>query len=251
MKIIALYDTHIGFDYKGNANHINLNPIFRFIRDFKPDQIILGGDMHDWTPASHWIANQSIQLDGQNIQRCFKELHQYLLSPLKCVMPKHTKIKYLIGNHEDWLEQTMLLNRNGLGYWRLEDNIDLKKYNMNLFPFNYAYSPNKYFCYIHGVFTIQHHAKKTVETYRKSVFYGHVHDIQTYTAVSPIDVGDFYKGASVGCLCKLNPSYAHNKPNRWVNGFHFCHVDDKTGYFHDTQIVIVKGGFWANEKFYK
>jgi len=250
MKIVALYDSHIGFDYKGNQNHINLKPIFRFIADFKPDRIVLGGDMHDWTPASHWIANQSLQLEGQSIKRCFDELHRYLLDPLKMVMPKGCQMIFLLGNHENWLQQTLMLNRNGLGYWQMEDNIDLKKYNMKIIPVNKAWSVSNHLCYIHGIYTNQYHAKKTVEAYHKSVFFGHVHDIQVYTLVSPVDTDHFYKGASVGCLCKLNPSYALNKPNRWINGFHFNYVNDD-GTFHDTQVIIVKGAFRANGRYYK
>lgn len=251
MKIVALYDTHVGFDYKGNSNHINLKPIFRFIKDFKPDRVILGGDMHDWTPATHWIANQSIELDGQSIKRCFKELHEYLLNPILDAVPKSTEIIYLVGNHENWLEQTMLLNRNGLGYWSLQDNIDLKKFKMQIVPLNHAYNVNNHLCYIHGIFTTLYHAKKTVEAYRKSVLYGHTHDIQVYTAVSPVDVSEFYKAGSVGCLCKLNPAYGKNQPNRWVNGFNYCYIDDDTGYFQDNQVVIVKEKFWANGRLYK
>lgn len=250
MKIVALYDTHIGFDYKGNQNHINLKPIFRFIADFKPDRIVLGGDMHDWTPASHWIANQSLQLEGQSIKRCFDELNTYLLKPLS-MYARHCQIIYLLGNHEDWLQQTLMLNRNGLGYWQMEDNIDLKKYNMKIVPVNKAWSVSNHLCYIHGIYTTLYHAKKTVETYHRSVIYGHVHTFQSHILTSPVDSKLFYKGQSVGCLCNLNPNYMHNKPNAWVHGFHINYINDKTGYFHDVPIVIVNNTFWANGKFYE
>ncbi|MDP2365103.1 MAG: hypothetical protein Q8M94_15210, partial [Ignavibacteria bacterium] len=74
----------------------------KFINDFKPDMVILGGDIHDWTPASHWIANQSLLLDGQSIGKCYKELHDVLLNPLKEASP-NSKVIYLQGNHENWL----------------------------------------------------------------------------------------------------------------------------------------------------
>lgn len=244
MKIVALYDTHIPFNIK-------LDPIFDFIVDFKPDTIILGGDMHDWTAASHWIADQGSALDGQSIKKCYNELKDILLDPLRGAKPSHSRMVYLLGNHEDWLQQTINLNRNGRDYWEMENNIDLKGYRMELIPVNNPFVVNDHLCYIHGVYTNEYHAKKTVQAYHTSIFYGHVHDVQVYTQVSPISIDHFYKGASVGCLCNLNPSYMRNKPNRWVHGFHFCYVNDKTGAFHDTQVFIVKGAFWANGRYYK
>lgn len=241
LKIVGLWDLHIPF-------HIPLNNIFKFILDFKPDIIILGGDIHDWTPASHWIANQSVLLDGQSIKKCYHELHTILLNPLAEVKPKGSKTIFLEGNHEDWLDQTINLNRNGKGYWEIENNIDFKKLNMTLLPINVPYQVNENLAYIHGIYTNEYHSKKTVQAYHTSIFYGHTHDIQSYTQVSPIDASKFFKGQSVGCLCHMNPHYLKNKPNRWVNGFHYCYVQDK--FFHDVQVVIVKGRFWANGKYY-
>ena len=76
IKLVLLADTHIPY-------HIRLEPVFEFIKDFKPDKIILVGDMHDWTAVSHWIADQSRNLDGGIIQENYAELHKILLNPLK------------------------------------------------------------------------------------------------------------------------------------------------------------------------
>jgi predicted MPP superfamily phosphohydrolase len=242
MKIVALFDTHIPF-------HIKLGGVFRFIHDFKPDVVVLGGDMHDWTAASHWIANQSLSLDGKTIMKSYDELHKYLLLPLKEAMPKGCKVVFLPGNHEDWLSQTIQLSRNGLGYWELENNIDTKNFNMTILPINTPYRVNENLCYIHGIYTNEFHAKKTVQAYHTSVFYGHTHDVQTHLQISPIDIDRFYKGQSCGCLCSLSPSYLKNKPNKWVNGFHFGYVSGK--FFHDVQVIIVNNRFWANNKYYQ
>lgn len=242
MKIVALYDTHIPFNIK-------LDPIFDFILDFKPDTIILGGDMHDWTVASHWISNQSLQLEGTDIKKSYEELHSVLLNPLRAVIPPKSKIFYLTGNHEYWLSMCIDLDRRGRGYWEMKQNIDLKKFNMKILPFNIPYRVNSNLVYIHGTNLNDAHAKKTVQDYHTSVFYGHAHTIQSYVQVSPVDVNKFYKGQCVGCLCNLSPHFMQNRPNKWVHGFHYAHVDRK--YFHDVQVVIVNEKFWANGKYYK
>jgi len=243
MKIVGLPDIHIPFN-------INLRPIFKFISDFKPDVIVLMGDVHDWTPAAEWIGNQSLSLTIQTIKKCYEELHRVLLDPLREITKGKTQIKYLKGNHEYWLERAMALNANGIGYWGLEENIDTARYNLHIVPVNVPYRPCTNLIYIHGVYTNEYHAKKTVQAYHTSVLYGHTHDVQSHTVVSPIDVTHFYKGASTGCLCNLNPTYMKNKPNKWVHGFNFCYINEKTEAFHDTQVYIVNGGFWANGKYY-
>ena len=241
MKIVALFDTHI-------PDHIRLTPIFGFIRDFHPDLVVLGGDLHNFDPASHWIALQSMELDGKSLMKCYGELHRVLLKPLQDCVRRGTKIIYLTGNHEDWVRQTVNLNRNGQGYWELENNIPK---NITILPLNIPYRVNDNLAYTHGATAkTEYHAKKIVQDYHCSVFYGHTHDSQSYTSVSPLDVDKFYKAMSCGCLCNKNPSYAKNRPNRWVHGFHYCYVrKDET--FHDVFVTIVNGGFYAEGRYYK
>ena len=243
-RIVALWDTHIPFN-------IPLEGVYEFIKDFKPTKIILGGDIHDWTAASHWIANQGGTLDSGTIKENYEELKSTLFIPLSKAAPG-VQIIFLTGNHEDWLAQAIALNpKQGQGYWELENNLDLKKYNMKIIPVNTTYEASPNLVYIHGLYTVENHAKKTVQTYHCSVFYGHTHDVQAHVLVSPINISHFYKGQSCGCLCNRSPHYMKNKPNRWVNGFNYAYVEKKTGLFWDTQVTIVEGKFWANGRKYK
>jgi hypothetical protein len=122
---------------------------------------------------------------------------------------------------------------------------------MEIFPVNGVYQPCENLLYIHGHFTNEFHSKKTVQAYHNSVIYGHVHSISSYTDISPVNVEKFYTAQCAGCLCTLNPHFMKNRPNKFVNGFNFAYIDNKTGLFNATQVVIVKGGFWALGKFYK
>jgi len=73
-KLIALFDVHIPYN-------INLDPVFEFIGDFKPNIVVLGGDAHDFTSLSSWVSDQSRNLDGGTIKANYLELHQKLLTP--------------------------------------------------------------------------------------------------------------------------------------------------------------------------
>lgn len=241
-RILGLFDLHVPYN-------VDLDPVMEFARDFKPTKVVLGGDLHDWTAVCHWIADQSRHLQGESIKQNYAELERVLLKPLQKAVGGTRKI-LIPGNHERWLEQAIQLEPNGAEYWRLEDNVKLREYNIQLLKFNQAWQANKNLVYIHGLYTNDSHAKKTVNAYHTSVIYGHCHTVQSYTMVSPVDSDKFYKGQAVGCLCKLNPHYAENRPNAWVNGFSYAYVDED-GTFEDYPVVMVKGKFWALGRRYK
>ncbi len=180
-KILALPDSHIPFN-------INLSPVLAFANDFKPDKVILVGDMHDWTSCSAWIADQSRAFDYGTIKESYEQLHGILLDPLQEAVGRRCKKVYLTGNHEFWLEQSAAVNPNGRGFWELRNNIDLKKYNMELIPINIPYRVSDHLYVVHGFYTNDFHAKKTVQVFNKSILYGHIHDVQSHTIVSPLDV---------------------------------------------------------------
>lgn len=239
-KIVFLPDIHIPY-------HIDLAPVFEFIHDFKPTEIILGGDAHDWTSVCEWIADQSRALVGGTIEQNYMQLKNMVLTPLKSAC-RQAKIVYLVGNHEDWLRQATERIPSGRGYWELERNLPAE---VRIVPFNQAYHVSSHLCYLHGLYTSKYHAYQTVHAVHKSVFYGHTHDVQRYTDISPIDVDQFFTGASCGCLCKMNPHYMKNKPNRWVNGFNYCYADTETEEFSEHQVYIIRGSFYAEGRKYK
>ena len=238
-RIVFLTDLHI-------PHNIPMDPVFEFIKDFKPTIVITGSDAQDWTAACQFIADQSRHLDGGTIQEGYEQLDKILLKPLKSAAPQ-AEVIWLTSNHDDWLKKATDLNPNGRGYWELENNLPA---HVQIIPLNSAYHVNEHLCYLHGLYTTKYHAFQTVHAVHKSVFYGHTHDIQRYTDISPVDISQFYTGASCGCLCTMNPSYMKNKPNRWVNGFNFCYVDNDTAEFSESQVYIIRNKFMANGRRY-
>lgn len=238
-KIVALFDTHIPYQ-------IPLDPIFRFIEDFKPDVIILGGDICEWGSVSHWVADQSRHLDFGTIKSEYEAMGEVVLRPISRVAVHASKI-YLTGNHEDWIRKACDANPNLRGFAELKRNIK----GWKILPYNVPYKAGPNLVYIHGTYENKYHSNKTAEAYvGKSVIYGHVHSMQLYSNVSPVDSKHFYQAQSVGCLCHLNPSFMKNKPNAWVNGFNYTYLNDD-GTFHPFSVIIVKNKFWAEGKLYK
>lgn len=237
-RILSLFDTHIPFN-------IPLDPVFEFAKDFKPTIVVLGGDIHEWGAVSTWVSDQSRHFDSGTITMAYEQMHTTVLQPIELVAPKAKKI-FLTGNHEDWIRKACDANPNLRGYAELERNIS----GWKIIPVNAPYRVGENLVYIHGTYTNEYHAKKTAVAYHRSVIYGHMHEVQSHTLVSPIDDSIFYKAQSVGCLCHLNPEWKKNKPNSWVNGFNFCYMNED-GTFQDFNVVIVKGKFWAEGRQYK
>jgi len=92
-------------------------------------------------------------------------------------------------------------------------------------------------------------AKWAVETYEKSVRFGHFHTYAAHTKIAALtDTG--HTSIAVPCLCKRDPNYGGGSPNRWVNGFLYGYVDEKTGHYTDSVVTMVNGRFVANGKRY-
>ena len=129
----------------------------------------------------------------------------------------------------------------------IEKNLDLSDYT--IIPFGGVYRLGK-LRVIHGKYTNDHHAKKTVIDFEKSVVYGHLHSIQTYTKTRAETSSDFHMGRSIGCLCNVNPKYMRNKGHDWVHGFGIVYVRPNGNYdLYD--IEIIKNKFVYGGKLYK
>lgn len=241
-RIVALPDIHVPYN-------IELEPVFSFIEDFKPDAVILLGDVCDWTSCSHWVADQSVGLSSGSIYEDYERLRGVVLDPIKKAVEKECKIVYLEGNHELWLWMAIAQNKDGRGYWEFDKNIDFKKYNMTYLNYNVPYKASKHLYYMHGTYTNEFHSKKTVMSYQRTIIYGHTHDVQEYTLVSPLDTHQVHKAKSIGCLCTRNPNYLKNAPNRWVHAFNYAYIE-QDGTFNEYTVNVINDKFWANGKKY-
>ena len=100
----------------------------------------------------------------------------------------------------------------------------------------------------HGMYHNKHFLTKHIDEFKTNVLVGHLHTSRLRLENSPAkEVAIF--GASVGCLCDLNPAYNRNKPNKTSHGFAVVYFYDN-GYFDVDLKRIVKGKFVFNNKLY-
>jgi hypothetical protein len=237
-RIVALFDIHVPYN-------IPLDPVWEFIKDFKPHRVVVAGDAHDWTAVSSWLADQSRALEGGTIESNYEDLRSSVLTPLYRAIPRDCDVVLQKGNHEGRLERAIEIHPNGRGFWELEKNLRMYK-RLTILPQNSVVPLGPDLVVVHGEYaTGQHHAKKMVEAYHTSVLYGHRHTFQSHTLVSPVTSSNFYTGQAIGCLCTLNPEFLKGKPNAWVNGFAYVYLQ-LDGSFHHVPIVIVNNKFYAN-----
>lgn len=72
--------------------------------------------------------------------------------------------------------------------------------------------------YTHGQYTSTYHARKMAENYCCNIFYGHVHDVQSYSKVMH-GLDEVVVGQSLGCLCRLDQDYIGQNPKNWQLAF--------------------------------
>jgi predicted MPP superfamily phosphohydrolase len=240
---IAVYDLH----YPEHFKYLWEN-IFTLTTELKPDYFILGGDNMDMQSLSHWIHDkgESRKLEGKRVKKDYDDFNRDIIDPLNAILKPTCEKHFLEGNHEEWAEQYIDRNPQSEGFYEVRNNLNIKDWK------HYRYGEickigKMYF--IHGTYTNDAHAKKHVNTYEHNIFYGHMHDHQIYTKVTPID-NDTHMGMSIPCCCTTNPDYAKHKPNRWVNGFLIFYVYENE-FFQPFPIISVDGKFLFNNVLYK
>lgn len=247
-KFAFLTDMHWGYEEgkKPLHNLRAINAVIEFLGDFKPDVIILGGDMLDCGSMSHWNERSKRNIEGLRLLHDAEELDREVIQPLNDICPNLT---YILGNHEQWLDQFEDQHPGLDGMLRIPRL--LPNFHGKLVPQGGSVALGKLY-FIHGdqLRGGEHVAKKAVETYGRNMRLGHFHTAQMYTKMTPIDVDDVKTGIAVPSLSVKGPAYGKGAPNRWSNGFLWGYVQ-KDGRFTDYLSILVNNRFTAMGKEYK
>lgn len=247
-KFAFVTDLHWGYaaGRKPIHNLKALNAFEQFVEDFQPDTLILGGDMLDCSMLSHWNKESRRDVEGLRILNDARELDKHIAR----MKASCGQLVYIIGNHEDWLDQ--LEDK----YPGLDGLLDVRHLLPSLDGCKVVERGGSYrigkLWFIHGdqFSGGEHIAKKAVEAYGRNIRFGHFHTAQVHTKFSALDAEDVKTGICVPGLCKRNPSYGKGSPNRWTQGFLWGHVWPN-GHFNDQITLIVDNKFIANGKEYK
>lgn len=222
-----------------------MNVALAFAQDFKPDHVILGGDILDCGAISHHNHGKPGAVEGFRLLGDAKELRKSLIDPIESLRPK--TLTYIVGNHEDWLtdlvEQVPALE----GIVDIRSILSLKK-KWTIIPQGEAFKLGK-LVFIHGdqIKGGQYPAKLAVDAYQRNVFFGHHHTHQAFTKVSALDQNG-HTGTAAPCLCRKGPRYGGGAPNKWVQGF--VHGWSDSTSFNAYVSIIINGRAIVGGKVY-
>lgn len=212
LKVSVQPDTHVKFrDVPAVKSYL------KFLEYYQPDVHLILGDFPDCEGISHW-PNSSLEP-----RRLIPEMKESraLLQEIVGVTKKATTRIYCEGNHEDWINQGLARMPelfDGLEELGMEINLskllNLDGFGYELFPMNHLVQIGRAH-FTHGIYCGTHHAAKHLSTFKDNVFYGHVHDNQSFNSTS---MGGNIEAAASGCLCRLDAKFLKNKPNNWVHG---------------------------------
>ncbi len=238
--IIGLFDAHL----RDREPHPSFRLAVKFIAAIEPDEVVLGGDYLDCGSISHWKENKRLELEGARYKQEIKTANYWL-----DYIQRYTgKVTYLIGNHEDWIEQYVQKNPQMQGFVDLDENLCLTKRGIDVYPLNTLYKTGALH-WTHGMFTTMHHAKKHYDRLGCSVIYGHVHTHQVWSCNQQMQ--EPFVSMSIGGLCGDDFSYLKNKYPNWINQFVKVYVDTKTGNFNIIPITIIDNSFIWNGRIFK
>lgn len=213
-KFIAWPDTHLP-EHDPKA----VGTALQILKWYRPEVIVVLGDFLDCAPVSHWLKQNSRNRTKEDL-RLSKDyaMGNELLDAMTSHGCKH--LVYLNGNHEDWVNDAIEKNPEFEGLIEIEVGLKFeerkKKHQLTYLEYGKHWKLGK-LGFTHGLYTCKNHAAMHVQQFGCSLIYGHLHDVQTATKVSPIDVEDKHIATSVGCLCKKNPAFMENRPNNWIH----------------------------------
>lgn len=205
-----------------NHDKESLKAVLKYVRNHTWDELIQLGDFFDFESISTHERGNFRGKEGSRIAEEYKEADKVLDSIISAARNKNKKCKITIiqGNHDWRMERFIDENPQLANLIEPEHRLNFKERGVDYVRFweNGTYHRIGKATFIHGLYTNDHHAKKTVNAYGTNVFYGHTHDVQCYSQVLR-GKDNTIVGQSLGCLCRYNQQYLKGKPTRWQQSF--------------------------------
>ena len=216
-----------------------------FLRDFKPDILVDGGDHLDLPYISSFNKDKLLLLEGKRLKKDFDLLNEEL-AELKGLTGE--RFLFLQGNHEERLERAVQKQPLLEGMVDLEANADFESLGIEYYPLNKQPVKIGKLHFMHGTRTGKYSANQHLMQYMGNVVFGHVHRFQSHYHGIPLR-NDEMGANAVGCLCGKWPEWAKS-PMHWQNGFAVIYFDEK-GYFNFYPVIMTKKRFIFNGRVYE
>ena len=241
-RFVALFDLHWPYN-------VYQPQIEQFLRDFKPHELIYGGDAINNDAFNHWAEKTPKEARIMPAPKeHYRQANEQLFTPL-AEAARNARITYMMGNHEDWTNRAIADEPKGEGYWEVERNIE--HVDAWVRPREILRLGKLYMA--HGDVvqnsTVSPARGLILKGYTRNIIMGHLHTWSLATVTNPIDVDERHVTEYVPCLCEFNPPFMANRPHAWMNGFVFGYVEQDGSFFKQT-VIITDGTFYANGKRY-
>ena len=234
---VVLNDAHIE---EGSDNKV-WELALSFVRDFKPYRVLLNGDILHLSCISHWNKNKARLVEGRRLKADYKLLQGYIDQ----IHPSCNELVYILGNHEDWIEQCIDETPAYQGFIEIQNNIhgvDKWIASNGVFELGHLHVT-------HGFFVGKYACSKHIQKFHDNVLFGHTHAISLQAdniyGVRPI------ASWNNGCLCSTNPDYMKGKEPQWQHGFSVVWHNKNTKEFHVEQVWIINDKIIYGGKLYE
>lgn len=244
LRVVVQPDTHFP-EYDSDA----ISTFCNFLKYYKPHGLINLGDFMEMGSVSHWGTNgNKFKDEAIGARELLKRIGD--AAGPQCIFKR-----FLIGNHESWMTQYFELKTPELGdlneidtgvSLKFEDILGLKDFGYRTVPLNEILNVGDA-NFIHGYYTSRNHAQTHLNVFGVNIYYGHLHDIQSYSGVS---VKGTHEAMSLGCLRTLNAPFMKGKPNNWNHSFGIFEFRSDGTYTRYAPILI-NGVFSFNGKIFK
>jgi hypothetical protein len=243
-RLLALSDTQFPF-----VDEPLLEAVYTFVQDWKPNDIILNGDIVDMYEVSDFDKRPERAFSVQTEL----EMARDLMVSLKRYAAKDSNIWWIDGNHEERFNRYL---------WRKAAEIQFAVADLpallHLDELAAGYVPyGKHvdylgFVFTHGNFVSQfsaYTAKRHLDRYRSSGANGHTHRLGSYSVTDMH--GRSHTWYEMGSLCRRDLDYVKGVAN-WQSGFLLGTVAG--GALHTQLIHVIETsegrGFFAAGRYY-
>ena len=220
---------------------VALDVVEKYMADHSWDLVIYIGDFIDCEGISHYNKGKPRALVGVELEKEFKIANEILDRHQKIVRKrnKDAHFHFIYGNHEErvekWLDE----------YPQLSGLIDVDK-NLRFTERGFTWTRhgdmgNGYTVgkamFTHGESLATMHTQKMAQTWGENIFYGHIHDVQSYTMTTR-KKDSTRIAQSLGCLCIYDLPYVDKKPTRWQKAFGVFYFQPDGTFNHYVPFII-------------
>jgi len=212
-NVLVLPDIH--FKAKpGGEDKRSLDAVLAYASDHRWSHVIFLGDIMDHNSISSHNKGNLKNVEGETLFKDYSVANRWL-DQLEAATPGAAK--YLIEGNHDYRGKLLAEFQPTLtGLVECENGLRVADRGWNWVPYwtNGDVLDLGRASFGHGRYTNKYHAEKHATRYGRNFYYGHLHDVQSYTVEREGD--DLkYEGASLGCLCAYRQFWLKGRATKW------------------------------------